>query len=86
MRVKHVFRRNNPDEDGFHSLWRFAGRKADPIADAQNMCIHRHSRLAEGHVQHHIGRLAANPGSFTSSSRSPALLHRDRGSRLRTEE
>ncbi len=60
MRMKHVFCRDNPDENGFHGLWRFSRRKTNPIANAQDMRVHRHCRLAESHIQHHIGRLAAN--------------------------
>lgn len=42
--------------DGMASRPQRAGRKTISCR-AQDMRVHRHGRLAESHVQHHIGRL-----------------------------
>ena len=40
----------------------FSRREIGPVANAENMGVDRDRRLAEGHVQHHVGGLASNPG------------------------
>ena len=41
---------------------RFARRQPGAVADAEDVRVHRHRRLAKGHVQHHVGGLAAHAG------------------------
>ena len=40
----------------------FSGRQAGAIRDAENMRIDGDRGLAEGDVEHHVGRLAADAG------------------------
>ena len=58
MRVAHVFFRDDPDEALLDLFGRLAGRQAEPVADAEDVRVDRHGRLAEGHVEHDIGGLA----------------------------
>ena len=39
-----------------------AGPEAGAVGDAEDVRVHRHGRLAEGGVQHHVGGLAADAG------------------------
>ena len=47
-------------ERGLDLERRRAGGKRGAIADAEDMCVHRHGGLTEGHVEHHIRGLAAD--------------------------
>ena len=49
--------RTSPCLDLFRRL---AGRQPEPVADAEDVRVDRHRRLAEGHVEHDIGGLAAD--------------------------
>ena len=40
---------------------RLARGEPGAIGDPENMGVDRDRRLAEGHVQHHVGGLASNP-------------------------
>jgi hypothetical protein len=64
MGVAHVFGRNDADETLLDLFRRLAGRQAETVADAEDMGVDRHGRLAERHVQHDIGGLAADAGQF----------------------
>ena len=64
MRVAHEFLRDDADQSFFHRLRRLAGREAQPVADAENMRVDGHGRLAERHVEHDIGGLAPHARQF----------------------
>ena len=36
----------------------------DATADMGDVGVHRHGRLAKGHVEHHVGRFAAHAGQL----------------------
>ena len=62
MGVKHEFGRDHPLKFQLHFERRVARRQPGSIADAKYMRIHCNGALAESHVEHDIGGLAARSG------------------------
>ena len=60
--VAFEFRRNDLLQLQLHFQGRFARRKTEAVAQPEEMGVHRDRRFAEGIVEHHIRRLAANAG------------------------
>ena len=52
------------------------GRQAGAVGDAEDVRVHRHRRLAEGHVEHHVGGLAAHAGQGLAAPRACAAPRR----------
>ena len=67
---------------------RLAGRQAEPVADPEDMRVDRHGRLAEGHVEHDIGGLAADArqlGQLVAVARNLAAMVADQRLRQRDD-
>ena len=62
MRVAQQFRRDAFHQPVFHRARGLARGQARAVAQAEDMRVHRHGRLAEHHVQHDIRCLAAHAG------------------------
>ena len=62
MRVQHEFGRDDLLQPEFDFERRVAGRQPGAIADAEHVGVDRHGVLAERHVEHDIGGLAAGAG------------------------
>ena len=60
MRMQSEFLRDHRLQALLDRLGRLAKRQRNPVRNAENMGIHRHCRPAKGHIQHNIGRFAAN--------------------------
>ena len=64
VRFHPVGRRHALEQLQLH-LQRVAPRRqAGAVAHAEDVGVHRHRRLAEGHVEHHVGRFAAHAGQL----------------------
>ena len=64
MAVVHPIGGNAFDQFVFDRLHRFARRHAGAVADAEDMGVDRHRRLAERYVQHNVRGLAPDAGQF----------------------
>ena len=64
MGVAQIFLRNDPDQPRLDLVGRLSRRQPEAVADPEDVRVHRHGRLAESHVEHHIGRLAADSGQL----------------------
>ena len=62
VRVHPVGRGHPLQQFLFHFQWRLARGQAGAVADAEDVRVHRHGGLAKGHVEHHVGGLAAHTG------------------------
>ena len=62
MRILEELRGHALQERMFHRQHRLARRQSGAIGDAEDMRIHRHRRLAEGGIHHHVRGLAADAG------------------------
>ncbi len=54
--------RCDPLQPRLNLVHRLAGREAGAVRDPEDMCVDSDGRLAEGLVQHDIGRLAPHAG------------------------
>ena len=64
MGMAHIFVRDDLQQPLFDLLRGFAGGEPQPVADAEDMGVDRHRVLAESHVEHHVGGLAADAGQL----------------------
>ena len=62
MRMHHKFLRNGFFQPFFNRIRGLALGQTQPVADPEDMRIHRHGRLTKGDVENHIGGFSSNTG------------------------
>ena len=60
VRILHELRRHHLHQPVLHRAHILAGRKPRAVGHAEDVRVHRHGRLAEGGVEHHVRGLAAH--------------------------